>query len=243
MEQLILLLVFGAAAAFQHWLKNRDGGSDASDLEDLPPVKGSRGSSGTSDWEDELRRLLEGEQPITKSKAPPPLPAPRSAPASPAPRRSLPPEPVVISHTWKLPQSVVMEDGEGPEVLSVARLRDASEAHERVARLQQRTAERLNQVSAAHEHTYKTQCSHCEGRIEFPLSGIGSNISCPHCGRETRLLIREMDKHLSYTTAHRNRRTPEAGQAIGMLNNRQSLRQAVIASVILAPPRALQPLE
>lgn len=33
----------------------------------------------------------------------------------------------------------------------------------------------------------KCACLHCSGKIEFPDSGIGQNVACPHCGRQTML--------------------------------------------------------
>lgn len=35
----------------------------------------------------------------------------------------------------------------------------------------------------------KCSCNHCAGRIEFPASGEGATVPCPHCGHTTRLSV------------------------------------------------------
>ena len=35
----------------------------------------------------------------------------------------------------------------------------------------------------------KCDCSSCGGHIEFPADGIGTTISCPHCGADTELTL------------------------------------------------------
>ncbi len=37
----------------------------------------------------------------------------------------------------------------------------------------------------------KCSCRNCGGHIEFPAAGEGTSVSCPHCGRPTRLLLDE----------------------------------------------------
>lgn len=33
------------------------------------------------------------------------------------------------------------------------------------------------------------ECQHCHGRIEFPAESIGLTTDCPHCGKQTELLL------------------------------------------------------
>ena len=33
------------------------------------------------------------------------------------------------------------------------------------------------------------QCQHCHGRLEFPAETIGLVSACPHCGRQTELML------------------------------------------------------
>ena len=48
------------------------------------------------------------------------------------------------------------------------------------------------------ETTYaKCHCYLCGGSIEFPSEGDGQRVNCPHCGRETVLVIRNGDHPLS----------------------------------------------
>src|SRR5690242_2291080 len=35
----------------------------------------------------------------------------------------------------------------------------------------------------------KCACSHCAGRIEFPVELIGTSVGCPHCGQSTELML------------------------------------------------------
>lgn len=35
--------------------------------------------------------------------------------------------------------------------------------------------------------TLKCACSHCGGRLEFPVAALNTRFDCPHCGRETKL--------------------------------------------------------
>jgi len=35
----------------------------------------------------------------------------------------------------------------------------------------------------------KGECVHCGGRIEFPVEAAGTTADCPHCGRQTELLL------------------------------------------------------
>jgi hypothetical protein len=40
----------------------------------------------------------------------------------------------------------------------------------------------------------KCSCKSCGGRIEFPATGEGATVNCPHCGQPTRLLLDEPAK-------------------------------------------------
>ena len=35
----------------------------------------------------------------------------------------------------------------------------------------------------------KCDCSHCGGRIEFPVDLVGTAVDCPHCGKSTELML------------------------------------------------------
>jgi Tfp pilus assembly protein PilV len=35
----------------------------------------------------------------------------------------------------------------------------------------------------------KGECQHCQGHVEFPAESIGLYTPCPHCGRETELML------------------------------------------------------
>jgi hypothetical protein len=35
----------------------------------------------------------------------------------------------------------------------------------------------------------KGECSHCGGHLEFPVDAVGMTADCPHCGKQTELLL------------------------------------------------------
>lgn len=59
----------------------------------------------------------------------------------------------------------------------------------------------------------KCDCTQCGGRIEFPADGIGSIVSCPHCGVDTELTLA----------------TPEMGSPISS----RSIKWAIAGLIIL----------
>lgn len=244
MEQLIILLLFGAAAAFQSWQQKRQKDAEEAPDEDWtpttprstpPPVPGES-ATGSSDWEAELRRLLEGNEPVSRPK--PPTPPPLTPPVVPLPRQVQPKPKPTLTPRKPIPQPVELR--EGPRTLTLAKMTASTAAQDRVAQMQKRVSERLTQVSATHLHFYKAACSKCGGKIEFPANAAGSTVNCPHCQRPTKLAVLGSDAHLLLPGAPAKRRSPEAKAALGLLTSRHGLRQAMIASIILGPPKALE---
>ena len=47
----------------------------------------------------------------------------------------------------------------------------------------------------------KCDCARCGGHIEFPADGIGSTITCPHCGEDTELIL-DVPPVLAARSAH-----------------------------------------
>lgn len=245
-EQIIALLLFGLAAAFHAWLKNRKSEPDDSDWVDIPPSSGrptpppmpSQRPKPASDWETELRRLLEGQEPVARPKPPPPpMPVPPVA-SRPTPARGTATPSATTrpaASPWIIHQYET--DEEGPETTPLAKFKESSDAYERAARLHDRVSERLSEASAEHQHYYKGACSRCGGRIEFPAAQAGSTVNCPHCGRETKLAVVEADMHLAARRPASHKRSAEAEAVVGLLRHPQTARQAVIASVILGQPK------
>jgi hypothetical protein len=104
--------------------------------------------------------------------------------------------------------------------------------------------------------------------MEFPTSAMGEMIVCPHCNRPTVLNplqeppveILSHQSHLSSLServaahmgesGHRRTETtavlrtkhvwPEVAETVALFKNGKTVRQAVIASLILGPPKALE---
>jgi hypothetical protein len=159
---LIGLVIFVAIAAISHFLKRKQGSQDDAipdtDEDELVPPsrRGGRPSPQPAgrqlSWEEELKRLLEGQTPA-EPPAPPPVvivereaPAPQPVWAEPEPepapvfaRRELPP---VFSRTGPTEES---ESHELHEVATghMAKLREAASAHERVSHLGESFRERF----------------------------------------------------------------------------------------------------
>lgn len=82
----------------------------------------------------------------------------------------------------------------------------------------------------------KCACCHCEGGIEFPPDGIGSIITCPHCGQETELILETATDSSNF---HHSRKWIVAGVIILIVGVVGSIG-ALITAKILARKRQSQ---
>jgi len=163
------------------------------------PASTPRPQSGPVSWEEELRRLLEGETPgapppmrpppvvITQAPrpmpvTPPPLPRPTFAPQPPRPA------PVIISRP---PVPVAFQ----PPGRQLATFQESSQAYERA-------------------------------------SSLGSTVS--------QYIESVPGQAVQLTTVVRSQVSPELRQVVSLFQNARSARQAIIASIILGPPKALE---
>lgn len=261
LDNLLPILVF-VVVVVSSWLKKRrQGGGDFENLpgggEDRPaappaiprPVK-------ASDWEEELRRLLEGEEPVVRPKTPTPppvvaapqgqLPPPsRTAPHPPplppvAPAPQPAPVPSILPRPAVPPRPVIDETVEAP-TRPLAHLLQSSQAYERASRLQDSVGTRMAELAKEHSHYYKGACLKCRGNIEFPVGAAGTTITCPHCGASTLLVIGQTTPHLQAVgIVSHSGGAKEANAAIGLLRRPESARQAMIVSFIVGPPKALE---
>jgi len=219
---LVFLLISGAAAL----LKRRQRTNEPESLREPPPpshgpVPGVPPASAprpapTSSWEEELRRLLEGETPVPPPALPqpPPIqpqrlpPAPRPVPP-PLPRpvvitpRSAPPPPLPTKPGGRAQPKVVtvtpVDESAGGAPGRLATMAESAAALQRANRLHDGVARHLEQVDAQTEH------------------------------------------HLVKTPTSRRRSvSPELTQAVSLTRRPRSARQAVVAALILGPPKALE---
>jgi len=170
-----------------------------------PPAR----PSPAANWEEELRRLLEGDSP-----APPPSPGPRTVPPPvtvppPLPARRVPapvrPRPLAASPApTRAPTSmpplapvpVIDRDMETGLPVKMPSLQESAKAYVRASQLETRVAEHMRQVD-------RQVTTHAK-----------------------------LDRVRSVS--------PEIKQALGLLRTRSSQRAAILAGVVLGPPRALE---
>ena len=215
---LVFLLISGAAA----WLKRRQRTNETESSPEPPPASlrprpGAPPASApqpppTSSWQEELRRLLEGETPVppprpapspARPQAPPPI-QPQRLPPAPRPVPPPLPRPVVITRLRAPPPPKVVavspmdESAEAPSA-RLATMAESTAALQRASHLHDGVARHLEQIDAQTEH------------------------------------------HLVKAPALRRRSvSPEVAQAVSLTRSARSARQAVVAAMILGPPKALE---
>jgi hypothetical protein len=223
LDSALILLILAIVSAVASWLKKRGQVGELLDTLDEeprptqrplpprpPPVPGQAPPAPPRqaapppappkalDWEEALRRLLQGE-PV---EAPPPRPAP--APPPPPPVIASPPARPVAPAAHAQPKpvlkpapAVVMEE-EKPKP-ALAHLTAAATAYERAAHIDQLVQQRLHRA---------------ERRTAQPTPAAPKQ--------------------------HSRGPSNEVAQTLTLLRQPRTARQAVIASVIFAPPKALE---
>jgi hypothetical protein len=224
-ESLLILLVFVIISGVSTWMQKRRQAAEEpqswpDEDEFSQPPTAQRPASGqrpgptapppppqpqpaTSSWEEELRRLLQGDRPTPPSPQPIPPPVP---PSPPHPRPSPPPVPASPRPVAASPYDTRRPVPKPPAAPSAplphfrpAALDRSAAAYQRASHLAESVAGRMREV---------------ERRTQIHEPG-----------------------------AARVRRKPvsrEINAARSLLQSPQAARQAVIASVILGPPRGLE---
>ena len=179
------------------------GGSKNEKQNSPPPVNRPRPQAPLrpASWEDELRRLLDGQTPpqaAPPTQRTPPTISPQMPRVITA--RSLPPAVVNPAAVYPGRERPVLSPPPVPAGIQITsqQLASLSESKQAYTR-----ASQLDQTAAA--------------RIE-----------------------RTPGQHVQLTTVIRRAVSPEVTQVVSMFKNARAARQAVIASVILGPPRALE---
>lgn len=145
------------------------------------------------DWEEELRRLLEGEKSgSTPLPSPPPIVIQK-----PEPMRHPIATPSVQPTVSKVPTTSRAESEEGPD-LQLVSLTESAGAYEKASQLQETVADQLKEID--------------DLTARHPVSAI----------------------------APRRVVSPEISKAISLMRDPRSVRQALIASTILGPPKSLE---
>ncbi len=221
----LVFVIIILISAVSSWLQRKREADKARDAARNPPPSGPRPAqyspaaaprpAKTTSWEEELRRLLEGETPSAPPARPRPAPPPPPTVVTSSPRTpALPPSPFqpVVRTTRPVPapppiRPVIVRVPEPsptplpvPTVTSVgtrdlAAMSQSRQAYERASQLDQQVGAHIAKVST---------------------------------------------QRVQLTSVVRTKASPEVVQAAGMFKNARTVRQAVIASLILGPPRALE---
>lgn len=196
-NQLIFLLVVVVISMLHSWWKKRKGEPEPeTESESWPGQKPGRPmtppagrpaspQSKAANWEEELRRLLQGEEPVHPApppvvvQVPPPLPRAASRPA---------PRPVVIEQ--------VDPDMEKGLPVQMPSLEQSAQAFLRASQLESKVAAHMQRVD--------------QQVTTHPKLDLKKQVA------------------------------PEIRQAIGLVRNRQSQRAAIIAGIVLGPPKAME---
>lgn len=83
----------------------------------------------------------------------------------------------------------------------------------------------------------KGACQHCGKEISFPLESIGQSMQCPHCKQAT--LMRVRGASVESTTRGDSPSTARR-QLLAHLRTPASTRQAILAAIVLGPPRGME---
>jgi len=213
-ESLITLLIFVGISVLSTWLKRRQKPDDTS----TPPLPSQpQRTPKSANWEEELRRLIEGEEapaappPVVVQETPRPAPMPRALQPPPLPR----PAPVVIAP----------EENEEDKGLTVQlpTLTQSAQAYLRGSTLDDKVEEQMRQRGAMAESSAAYQrASQLEAKVAAHF--------------------RQVTEQVAHFTAapHAKAVAPHIVSARALIHSRPSLQSAIVASLILGPPKALE---
>ena len=244
-ETLFIFLLIAGGSALVNWLKRKGENTDILTDDELsrptrseaPPFRDSQTPARTpakpaTNWEEELRRMLEGTVPTTRT--PPPIVVQERKPPV-----SRPSEPVVPERTTRslpkafqekyykahcnhcgehieFPASAMEEVTACPHCHQATVLRPFEDttvealAHKKV----------LTQFNAS-TRAYE-QASQLSQRVAAHMHGVGHQA----VGLTSTQTIKRM--------------WPEVAETVALFRNAKTVRQAVVASLILGPPKALE---
>jgi hypothetical protein len=212
MDSLITALVLLVVSAIATWMKKKAATGQDDSTQDAPqappPMNRPRPASPTS-WEEELRRLLEGQSTTAPPSArPPPMQAPPPMVVTPRPRPVSPTPPIVVRPVLVSPErrAVISTPRPAPAPMPVPSRIEISAAQLAPLRQSGEAYQRANQ----------------------PDKQVAEQIS-PVPGRQ-----------VLATSISRRTVSPEITQVVSLFKSARSARQAVIASLILGPPRSIE---
>ncbi len=221
-EGFLIFLVIAGISAVAEWLKKkrlREQAGDVSETELSAPPDRTAGPSSPatnaegkplSQWEEEIRRMLNGLDP--QVPVPPPLPPPIV--------RQTPP-PVYQSR----PVVVAVEEGESEEPVPtyLSSMESPDSAYRRAAGLKQTVDGRMASAATfGNAADAWNRAGSIDARIRAQLSEASNLLHHAPVGK--------VNRH----------RSDDAERLVATFRNPATARQAVIASFVLSPPKALE---
>lgn len=189
------------------------------------PSPAPKPSSGGG-WEEELRRLLEGDLEAPKPAPPPPAPRAAGVPGGQRPTPLPAPRPTT-SFTAPPPAP--------PPVVQAKRAQNVRQTSSFSA------PKLVSDIDGDYFH--KGLCVHCGGRLLFPDGAIGRSLNCPHCSEDTPLRpLASLEDHPAGRAyaggggAHESM----ASQISELFSVHESAQRAVVASIVFGKPKSLE---
>ena len=245
-ESLFIFLLIAGGSALVNWIKKRGENSDVLTEDELPrttrrdpapfgnsPPPVQRPTKPTTNWEEELRRMLEGAVPTTRT--PPPVvaqerkPLVSRQPASVAIEQPSMSVPQIFTETKyykahcnycdghiEFPASAMEEVTSCPHCHRMTVLRPFENTPVEVLAHKKVLAE-FNASTRSYE-----EASQLSQRVASHMHGVGHHA-------------------VGLTSTQTTKRIwPEVAETVALFRNAKTMRQAVVASLILGPPKALE---
>ena len=210
-EGMLVLLVIAAASAFFNWLKKRNEEKSGQSAPPPPPMPAQRGASPPPPPQAQNweEELRKLLEGETPALPPPPV-------IVQPPRRVSPPPPPMIE-----PMPYEAESPAPPMFQPMPVLNQSAEAFERARRLDETASQEVDRGS--------TLAAAAQAFL------VGSQLDDRMAEHMRQVTLRPVGS----TGVTSGERTAEATAALQMIRNPRSVRTAMIAAVILGPPRAL----
>ncbi|HVR35489.1 MAG TPA: hypothetical protein VMS21_06515 [Methylomirabilota bacterium] len=224
--EIIVFLAIIIGSAIYNWIQSRKTAEESDDspgttpphaLDEEPststPPSRQQPRPQSSHWEEELRRMLELDQPREPTRPPPPPPTP--ARAQPVlieePRRVQPPAIPKSSVPTPRPPTVIQPGADRP-----------TSARERMKAMQRDLQARAERTAAAAGAVHRSAKS----------------------ARTAKLFKQVAPSHTQHSrgemSTHRPRRSQTIATTVQLFQNPQGARQAILASLILGPPKSME---
>lgn len=223
-SSLITLVVLAVFSGISSYLQRRAAKREEENTVVGPaePLKKTRvpEPEAVEDWEAELRRLL-GQPPPRESARPPILP---SQPPTPAAIPSPKPAPYLVRRPP--PVAVPVLDEEGPD-LKLPPLVESRSVLEQASSLNDQVTERLHRISGGLGRM--TESSAALGEVAQFGQGVHRHVE-EGIARSRNVPVAHTQKELS----------PQAAAIVELLRSRKGAQQAILASLVLGPPKGLE---